>query len=370
MVEKRFPPELQKKRIAIVHDALCVPGGAERLTLWMTKVYPEAPIYTSVYLPDQTFSEFKGLDIRTLPFAKFIKSERQFKLLFPLWLMELQRINFSEFDIVLSSSTYLAKYIHPAPSVDHKSYIHAPFRLFWKPESYTTDSLPTPRILTMFVKAQLPYLRKWDRRLTREIPNIATNSQNMAKEIERIYQKPSVVIYPPVSIIDFPLTNATGEYFLTVSRLISHKRVDLAIEACNQLKKELIVVGDGPERKRLEQISGDTIHFVGRISDHELKSLYSNSKALIFPSQEDYGIVPLEAQACGRPVIAFGKGGVLETIKEGETGVFFKEQSVESLMKCIANFEKMDFNPHKIREWIKQFDVQNFIFGLQNFMGS
>jgi glycosyltransferase involved in cell wall biosynthesis len=370
MADYQVQSGFQKKKIAIIHDALCVSGGAERIALWMAKAYPEAPIFTSVYLKDQTFPEFKNLDIRILPFANFIKSERQFKLFFPLWLMELHRLKFSEYDIVLSSSTYLAKYIQPTKGVSHKAYIHAPFRLLWKPESYTPDSLPTPKIVAMLVKATMPYFREWDKRITKMIPKIATNSQNMAREISRIYQKPSIIINPPVSINDYPVADTPGEYFLTVSRLISHKRIDLAIKACNLLKKELIVVGDGPERSKLEQISGDTIHFLGRVSENELKNLYLNSQALLFPSNEDYGIVPLEAQACGRPVIAFGKGGVLETVKEGETGIFFDEQNVDSLMKCMAKFQKMKFGPNQIREWASQFDVHNFISALHSFVST
>jgi glycosyltransferase involved in cell wall biosynthesis len=355
-------------RIVIVHDALCVAGGAERMSFWMAKAFPGSPIFTSVYLPSQTFSEFQTLDVRTLPLARFIRTERQFKLLYPFWLFELRRIQFAEYDQVLSSSTYLAKFIRPGSEVDHKAYLHAPFRLLWKPESYSEQSLPIPRIVTPLLKALLPSLRVWDKKNTQKIGNIATNSLNTAGEIKRFYQKSAQVIHPPVPLADYPLADTPGDYFLTVSRLISHKRVDLAIEACNRLKLELLVVGEGPERLHLEQLAGKTIHFKGRVSDKELKRYYLNSKALIFPSHEDFGIVPLESQACGRPVIAYRKGGVLETVKEGESGLFFQYQTVESIVAALKTFQGMDFSPDQIRKWTGPFDVGIFYDEIRKFV--
>lgn len=361
---------IKKKKVAIVHDALCVSGGAERVVLWMSEAYPEAPIYTSVYLADQTFPEFKGKEIHTLPFSRLIKTERQFKLLLPLWLLEIQNWKFREYETVLSSSTYLAKYIHPGKEVKHRAYVYAPFRFLWKPETYSADSVPTSGWMTWLIKIFLPVLRRWDKQATRKIPSIATSCQNMVREIEKNYHMRSVVIFPPISVKDYPVASSYGDYFLTVSRLISHKRVDVAIDACNRLKQKLIVVGDGPERESLAQRAGDSIQFVGRIPDDELRQLYVHAKALIFPSHEDYGIVPLESQACGVPVIALGKGGALETIKEGETGVFFNEQTADSLLEAIKAFETKTFSPDKIRAWAGNFDRENFIKELKRFVDS
>ena len=355
-------------RVAIVHDALCTAGGAERVVLWMTKAFPDAPIFTSAYLPNCTFNEFRQLDVRTLPHTKRITSEKQFKSWLPLWFFLIRQLDFRNYDVVLSSSTYLAKYIRPPRNVTHKAYIHAPFRLLWKPESYTSDSIPSPIIFKPILSLALPILRKLDQKFTQQIPAIATSCNNVAEEIWRIYHRASTVIHPPVSVDDYPLATSPGEYYLSVSRLISHKRVDLAIQACTRMKKKLIVVGDGPERKNLEKLAGETIRFVGRVNDEQLKTLYLDSKALLFPSHEDYGIVPLEAQACGRPVIAYGKGGALETVSEGKSGVFFSEQSVDSLVASMLDFEKMKFRPHQIRKWVDQFDVKYFISELRNFI--
>lgn len=367
-MELKSPGNSTSRKIAIVHDALCVSGGAERVALWMSEVFPDAPIFTSVYLPDQTFPEFKQKEIHTLPFSRFVKNEKQFKLLYPLWIMEQFQEKFQDYDTVLTSSTYLAKYIHPAKGVNHKAYIYAPFRFLWKPESYTQDSVPTSSLATNFIKLFLPLLRKWDLQTTSKISSIATSCKNMEAEIERVYHKPATVIYPPVPVDKFPLSNSKGDYFLTVSRLISHKRVDIAIAACNRLKEKLIVVGDGPELEKLKQISGDSIHFAGKVTDEELKQLYVNSKGLIFPSHEDFGIAPIEAQACGVPVIAYGKGGALETIKDGETGLFFSDQTTDSLEKTMTVFSSQDFSPKNIRNWVTKFDVPQFNLALKQFV--
>lgn len=355
----------RKMRIALVHDALCVSGGAERLVLWLSKAFPEAPIYTSVYLPENTFPEYKNLDVRTLPGAKLIKSEKMFKLLFPYWLWQIQRVDFSEFDLVLSSSTYLAKYINPSKEVKHYSYLHAPFRLLWKPSSYSKDSLPTPGIIAPLIKRNSHLLQSWDRRRTQEISRVATSCNNVANEISDIYKIKAEIISPPIAISEYSITDHIGDYFLSVSRLISHKRVDIAIQACNLLKKKLIIIGEGPERNRLERMAGNSIYFLGKIPEAQLKEYYANARALIFPSHEDYGIVPLEAQACGLPVIAYGKGGVLETVEKDVSGLFFQEQTADSLMKALLQFETSTFDKNEIRKWTAKFDGKIFISKIQ-----
>lgn len=355
-------------RIAIVHDALCVSGGAERLVLWMAKAFPGAPIFTSVYLPSGTFSDYRQLDVRTLPLSGIIRSERQFKLIYPLWLHQIQRLDFREFDVVLSSSTYLAKFIRPAGNVRHVCYLYAPFRLLWKPDSYSPDSLPTPGVLTGLVKSMSGSMRSWDIKRTRSIQRIATSCKNMADEIMKVYGVKAEIMYPPVEVPSDPILHTQQDYYLTVSRLISHKRIDLAVAACTRLGLNLIVVGDGPERERLQQIAGPTVKLVGRVGDDQLRDLYRSARGLIFPSYEDYGIVPLEAQAWGVPVIAFGRGGARETIVDGETGVFFDRQEVDRLIDAIQRFEKYRFDGDLIRQWVTKFNVPSFISGLQQFV--
>jgi glycosyltransferase involved in cell wall biosynthesis len=355
-------------RVAIVHDALCVRGGAERVALWMAKAFPDAPIFTSVYLPEHTFSEYQRMDVRVLPFAALVRTEAQFKLLHPLWLLELRRVDFSAYDVVLSSSTYLAKYVRPGKNVVHAAYIYAPFRLLWKPEAYSPGSLPARGVLEDIVRLVVPLLRRWDRVQTQAIPRIATTCQNMARDIMQTYGRRPAVIYPPVEIPETGPEDARDTFFLCVGRLAPHKRFDLAVEGCSRLKKRLIVVGDGPERERLQRLAGPTIEFLGRVSDEALHNLYLKTRALVFPSYEDYGLVPLEAQARGAPVIAFGRGGVLETVKEGVSGIFFPSQDVDSLIKSLTQFDELTFSAPRIREWVQRFEPQAFIRALQDFV--
>jgi len=357
-------------KIAIVHDALCVTGGGEKLFLWMKKAFPDAPIFTSVYLSGKTFPEYKNFKINTLPLSGLIKNETQMKLLYPLWYFGFRSLDFSEFDLVLSSSTYLAKFISPPSQVKHYSYINAPFRLLWKPGSYTSNSRSNLRFLAVLLKPFIPILQKIDRTQSRKINKIAANSRNMADAIMDHYQMPATVIYPPVELENFSPSQEIGNYYLSVSRLVSHKRVDVAVDACTKLGKDLVVVGDGPELEHLKRKAGPTISFVGRVNDKELSSLFSHARALLFPSEEDFGIVPLEAQASGIPVIAYGKGGALETVLEGETGLFFKSQTVDDLIDAMIRFESKKFNKAQIRNWVEKFSGQNFIEALREFVFS
>jgi glycosyltransferase involved in cell wall biosynthesis len=334
----------------------------------MARAFPDAPIYTSVYLRENTFPEYKALDVRPLPLAGFIRDETQFKLLYPLWLFELPRIDFSGFDVVLSSSTYLAKFIRPASGVRHVAYIYAPFRLLWKPEAYRQGSLPASGVFENLVRTVVPVLRRWDQARTRAIPRIATTCQHMAAQIMRDYGRSATVIYPPVEIPGFSKPQPREDYFLCVGRLMSHKRVDLAVEACSRLGRRLIVVGDGPEREHLERLAGPSVEFLGRVSDAALEQLYLKAAALIFPSHEDFGLVPLEAQAHGVPVIAFGEGGVLETVKDGVSGIFFATQDIDSISRCLRSFDGRRFPEGPIREWARTFDGQGFTARLMDFV--
>jgi glycosyltransferase involved in cell wall biosynthesis len=287
-----------------------------------------------------------------------------------LWLYLIQRLDFSDYDVVLSSSTYLAKFITPAQGVKHACYLYAPFRLLWKPGSYSAESLPTPKAASGLVKWIVPLLRRWDLRRTSAIPQLATSCRNMADEIQKVYGRASTILYPPVELpAEVPDREGT-DYYLSVSRLISHKRVDLAVKACVQTGRKLVVVGDGPERAMLDQMAGEGISFAGRVNDEQLRDLYRGAKGLIFPSYEDYGIVPLEAQAWGVPVIAYGKGGSLETVQEGVSGIFFERQEVDSLVDALNRFEAASFDPQQIRRWVSRFDVDGFVRGLQKFVAN
>ena len=212
----------------------------------------------------------------------------------------------------------------------------------------------------------------WDQAAMHGVSAIATTCRNMAREIARCYDRQAEVIYAPVRLSDYRigpgLTNAPGEYFLTVSRLVSHKRVDLAVRACRQLGRRLVVVGDGPELPALRMLAGDNVTFAGLVDKRTLVDLYAGCRALLFCSEEDYGLAPIEAQASGRPVIAYGAGGALETVLEGRSGIFFGEQTTDSLIAAMTRFEGETFDPVQVRDWVARFDVEPFTRHVRNFV--
>jgi len=368
-VSGRHRPLHATSRVAIVHDALVNTGGAERTLTYMCEAFPDAPVFTSVYLPERTFEAFRHRDVRVLPGARLAVNERRAKQLFPLWVLGFRSLDLSGFEAILSSSTFAAKHIRPPAGVHHACYCYAPFRLLWKPEAYDGASLPISPALNGALALVRPMLCSWDRQVTRRIPALATTCQHMAEEIARCYNRQARVIYVPVRLSDYTLGTGVGNYYLTVSRLMSHKRVDLAVSACQRLGRRLVVVGDGPELTALRRLAGESATFLGKVSDRELAGLYAGCRALLFCSHEDYGLSPIEAQASGRPVIAFGAGGVLETVLEGETGVFFRTQDVDAVVDAIMAFERMTFETAAIRRVAARFDHTRFIDELRGFVG-
>jgi len=358
------------RRIAIVHDALMVAGGAERLTVYLSQTFPEADIYTSAYVPEKTYPYFKSQKIHTLPGARIVKNERQFKQLFPLWFLGFRGLDLSRYDLVISSSTYLAKFIHPLKNGKHICYLHSPFRFLWKRESYSADSLPFNRLLMKAIDLVSPIIQRLDKHFTDQISYLITNSQNTASFIRKVYGRDAEVIYPPVEVNQYEITTERKDFYLVVSRLISYKRVDLAIQACEQTHRKLLIVGDGPEHESLQKIAGKYTSFLGKVGDEELKKLYSEARGLIFPGVDDFGMTPIEAQASGCPVIAFHAGGAIETVIENVTGLFFQSQTVANLIATLFQFEKRKFDAKKIRQLAMRFDVSVFQTRLCEFIRS
>jgi len=358
------------RRIAIAHDALVVAGGAERLTAILSQTFPDADIYTSAYLPEKTYPYFKTKKIHTLPGAWLVKSERQFKRLFPLWFLGFRGLDFSGYDLVISSSTYLAKFIRPPKNGKHICYLHSPFRFLWKRESYSADSLPFNRLVMAAIDLVRPIIQRFDKHYTDQISYLITNSQNTASFIRKVYGRDSEVIYPPVEVNQYNIASERKDYYLVVSRLISYKRVDLAIQACEQMHRKLLIVGDGPELEPLQRVAGEYTEFLGKVSDEELKKLYSEARGLIFPGMDDFGMTPIEAEANGCPVIAFHAGGAIETVIENVTGVFFQNQTVADLIAGLDRFEKIDFNSQNIRQTALRFDVSVFQNKIRGFVNS
>lgn len=328
-------------KVALVYDRVNKWGGAERVLLALHELFPNAPLYTSVYskelAPWADVFDVRPSFLQTLPYAK--SSHEYFALLMPL---AFEQFVFDEFDLVISVTSEAAKGIVTKPQTKHLCYMLTPTRYLWS--GY--DEYFQSKLSKMLSYPAITYLRMWDKVASQRPDHIVSISQEVQKRVKTYYQKASDVIYPPLPFAEtISYSKKKGEYFLIVSRLVRYKRVDLAIKACNILKKELVIVGKGAEIRALKSIAGPTIRFVGSLTDEELGSYYRNCKALIFPGREDFGLTILEAQLYGKPVIAYKAGGAVETVKAGKTGLFFTPQTIKALTRAIVSFERRKFSP-------------------------
>jgi len=350
--------KFQNKKIAVVHDYLTQRGGAERVVIAIMKTFPDADLFTSVYEPKGTFPFFKDLKINTTFLQKIYLSPLGHRTYLPLYPVAFKTLDLKGYDLIISSSSAFAKCIKKKESL-HIAYIHTPPRFLYFEEQYL-EKERFSFIKKIYLRAFLNYLKNEDTNGARNADIIIANCRNTQKKIKRIYGRDSEIIYPPIEVDNFRLAKKTEDFYLVVSRLLPHKKIDIAISAFNRLKKKLVIAGGGPAYKQLRKISSTCIEFCGVLDDEDLKELYSTCSALIFPQEEDFGIAPLECMASGRPVIAFGKGGVLETVIPDETGIFFYEQTPDAIIEAVRKFEKMNFEPEKIREQAKRFDIKVF----------
>lgn len=348
-------------RIALVHDYLNQYGGAERVLEALHDIYPSAPVYTSIYEPRAMPASYKRWDIRTSFMQRLPRVGMMHQLYLPLYPTAFETFDLSAYDVVLSSSSAFAKGVITEASTLHVCYCHSPMRFAWNYHDYVRGERMAGKAARILPLA-LNYVRLWDEVSAGRVDAYIANSQLVARRIKKRYGRTATVINPPVdtSLYTPRLDGARGDYFLIVSRMIPYKRVDLAIDAFNKLGLPLKVVGKGRQEAALRARAKPNIQFIGSVSDAHLKELYAGCKAFIFPGIEDFGISPLEAQASGRPVIAFGGGGALETVLPGVTGEFFKEQSASALAGIVASFDDKDYDPAAIRRHAEQFDVRVF----------
>lgn len=348
-------------KVALVHDYLNQYGGAERVLEAFTQIFPKAPIYTLLYDKKKTGYAFEKKKIKTsflqkIPFLK--NHHRSFLMFMPL---AVEQFDFSEYDLVISDSASYAKGVVIPPNTFHICYCHTPIRYAWDDSHKYIEEFGYPNIIRKFIPFFMNYIRFWDEHAADRVDKYIANSKFVSERIKKYYHRNSQVIYPPVKTSLFHLSDKKPkEYFLMVGRFLPYKRFDLAIEAFNQLNLPLKIIGDGPDKKKLMKKAKDNIEFIGLVSDDKLKEYYANCRAFIFPQEEDFGITAVEAMASGRPVIAYQAGGALEIIKHGETGLFFKEQSSESLINTLKEFNSFDFNPKLIRQEAARFDLENF----------
>jgi glycosyltransferase involved in cell wall biosynthesis len=321
-------------RVAIIHDYLNQYGGAERVLEALHELYPEAPVYTSIYDPEVMPEHYHSWDIRTSFMQRLPGWRRHFRRYFLLYPTAFESFDLSDYDLVLSSSSAYAKGVIPRPGATHVCYCHTPMRFAWRTRDYVEreEIRGLPGALLPFA---LTYVRLWDVVTTNRVDSFVANSHEVAARIARYYGREAEVVPPPVEMPPYDPQPA-GDFYLAGGRLIPYKRIELIVEAFTRLRLPLKIFGDGRDRRRLERMAGPTIEFLGWVDEETRRDLFARCRGFIFPGEEDFGITPLEAMAAGRPVIAYGAGGALETVLDGVTGRFFHEQSAAALAAAVA----------------------------------
>lgn len=360
------------KRVAIVHDWLLGMRGGERVLESLLKLYPNADIYTLFYHPDGIGAEINRCAIYPSRLNRIPGSRRYYRFMLPFFSGAIESIRWNaDYDLVISTSHCVAHGAQPPSSARHVTYCFSPMRyLYDQAEAYAAGGAGiTTRALQMIA----PRLRAWDASAARRCGNYAAISEFIATRIKTAYGLDSRVIFPPVRTDFFtPAESRPPDdvSFLLVSALVPYKRVDIAIEAANELKAPLIIAGSGPEERRLRKLAGPTIRFTGWLGDAALRDLYRSCRALIFPGEEDFGIIPLEAMACGMPVLALRAGGLRETMREGVTGAFFDACDKATLSEAWRKFQPGDYDPAAICAHAESFSESRFLQEFQNWISS
>lgn len=367
-------------RVAIVHYWLLNRRGGERVVEALCELFPQADIFTLVADHDALSPSIRKHRLTTSFLQRIPWSRKLHRHMLPLYPLALEQFDLRGYDLVISSESGPAKGVIVTPDTCHICYCHTPMRYVWDfYHDYKGRSALGPVRKAIFV-ATAHYARLWDQASAARVDHFIANSENVARRVRRYYGRQAEVLYPPVEVTSARLSESTSDYYLAVGQLVGYKRFDLAIQACNRLHRPLRIIGVGEEYKRLRRLAGSTVTFLGQLSDTELRKQYSSCRALVFPGEEDFGIVPVEAQAFGRPVIAFGRGGALETIlnvydreisvPEQATGLFFQEQSIDSLVQALLSFETLEsrFSPTFIQSHALRFEKQKFLSAMDRFV--
>jgi glycosyltransferase involved in cell wall biosynthesis len=345
-------------KVAIVADWITNPGGDDKVIWALHKLFPQAPIYTTIYNPKK-MPHYKDAKIHTTYLQKFPFAKTKHQLFVPLMFRALRKFDFKGYDLIISSSHTVGKSITKPNSAVHVCYCHTPLRYIWAPK---IDDIRRRIPLGPLTKPLLKFLKKQDIASAKSVDYFIANSHTIAKRIKLAYGKDSQVIYPPVSIEKFIPKRKIDKsnYYITASRLIPYKKIDIIIEAFNKLGKELLVVGIGPEQEKLKAMAKPNIKLLGFVPDEKFVELLQEARAFIFAAYEDFGIVPVEAMAAGTPVIAYGKGGATETVIDNKTGVFFQQQTANAIVDAVKQYEKLNISPVDCIEQSKKFNERIF----------
>jgi glycosyltransferase involved in cell wall biosynthesis len=347
-------------RVALVHDWLTGIGGSERALLELHELFPEAPIFTAAFDPARTLPEFRSLDIRTSFLQRAILGATSYGPLIPLMPFAFGRFDTKDFDLLLVSSHHVAKAIRKHPGQVMVCYCYSPMRWAWDLHDFYLRHRASTPVERLAARLVLRWFRAWDRRSAKKVDSFIAISENIRGRIQRYYGRDAAVVWPPVDAARFTVSPQLSDYFLVVSRLEDMKRIDIAVDAFTQLGWPLHVVGTGPQLAALQRRAGPTIRFLGGLGDADLATEYSHAQAIIFTPDEDAGIVPLEAMAAGRPVLALRAGGATEVVRDGIDGAFFEAQTAAALQAALKTFRPERYDPLAIRRHAEQFDRPHF----------
>lgn len=351
-------------KIAIVHEWLVTRAGSEQVVEQMLRLYPQADLFSLVdFLPDEARIYLQNKSVTTSFLQRLPGAKRRFRAYLPLMPLAIEQFDLSGYDLILSSSHAVAKGVVTRPDQLHLCYVHTPIRYAWDfQHQYLRGSGLDQGIQSFPTRLILHYMRLWDLASAHRVDHFAANSQYIARRIQKFYRRPAQVIYPPVAVERFRYTESRENFYLAIARFVPYKRVDLIVSAFNQLGLPLVVIGDGPDRRQLEAFAAPNITLLPPQSDAVIAEYLQRCKAFVFAAEEDFGITPVEAQAAGAPVIAYGKGGATETVIAGKTGLFFSEQTVESLIQVIQDFEsgQSNFAPDDLRHNAERFSPERF----------
>lgn len=359
-------------KVALVHDYLTRLGGAERVLASLCEIFPAAPIYTLLYDEARAGKVFPKSKIQFSRLQKLPKIARDnVRYLLPMIPRTIEDWDFSKFDLVISSSSAFTHGVLTGPQTRHISYFHSPMRFAW---DWTHEYIKEQRvglIRKIAIAHILKKIRMWDCTAASRADTAIANSKNVQSRIKKYYRRDAEIIYPPVDVSRFKTSKSNEDFFLIISTLTPYKRIDLAIQLFNKIRRKLVIIGDGPQKEFLQNISGDTIDFLGFKDDKTTTEYLMNCRALIFPGEDDFGITPVEAMACGKPVLAFGRGGARETVVEGVTGEFFNEPTIASMEDALARFmlNECNYSPLKCRRRANEFSKEIFVEKIKNIVG-
>ena len=343
--------------VALVHDWLTGMRGGERVLEALCGMYPDADIFTLYHRRGSVSAGIERHRIRTSFVQRLPLAGTYYRQYLPLFPMAVEQFDLDPYDLVISSSHCAAKAVVPSRRARHLCYCHSPMRYAWDQFDAYFGPARTGRLASRwFYRPLLARLARWDASTATRVHRFVANSTHVAERIRRYYNRAATVVYPPVDTIFFqPAAISPGSHFLIVSALVPYKRIELAIEACDRVGAALRIVGDGPDRARLEARAGRTVEFLGRLSDEAVRDEYRRALAVVLPGEEDFGIVPVEAQACGRPVVALGRGGALETVADSDTGVLFAEPDMASLAAALDRVARLRFDSTRISQHAQRF---------------